>query len=71
MTLDSRHTEMGKHLTSWIDALAPSGRCGIRIDGPRTRDLIALLVACRATLGVPAPVTIDLTADDYTVGGAP
>lgn len=57
-------------LTAWIDTLAPAGMCGVKMDGLTTRELIALLVACRASLEA-APTIIDLTAADYTIGGAP
>ncbi|SCM75407.1 hypothetical protein KL86PLE_20074 [uncultured Pleomorphomonas sp.] len=71
MILDSRHPgEICNHITAWIDTLAPAGICGVRMDGATTRDLIALLVACRASLEA-APTIIDLTAADYTIGGAP
>lgn len=56
-------------LSAWIDVLAPSGMSGVSLDGSTTRDLIALLVACRATIGAE-PVVIDLSPSDYSVGGA-
>jgi hypothetical protein len=56
-------------LTAWIDTLARSGICGVKMDGASTRELISLLVACRAELGAQ-PVVIDLTSADYTIGGA-
>lgn len=56
-------------LTAWIDALAPAGMTGVKMDGDAVRQMIALLVACRAELGA-APTIIDLTPADYAIGGA-
>ena len=60
--------EIRNHLSAWIDTLAPNGLCGVRMDGPTTCDLIALLVACRACLDTP-PVIIDLAPSDFSIRG--
>lgn len=66
--VEPRHN-LGNTLTAWIDTLAPSGMCGVQMDGATTRELIALLVACRAELG-GTPTVIDLCASEYAIGGA-
>lgn len=66
--VEPRHS-LGNTLTAWIDTLAPSGMCGVQMDGATTRELVALLVACRAELG-GAPTVIDLCVTEYAIGGA-
>lgn len=60
---------IASRLTQWIDVLAPSAAREVRIDCATTRELLALLVACRAELGGAPATIIDLSKSEYSIGG--
>lgn len=69
MTDQAARAGIARRLTQLIDTLTPCVPCGTRIDAHATRELLALLVACRAELGGAPSLVIDLPKSQYSVGG--